>query len=222
MEAQVQAFFKYEKTMLDLQQHGKSLTYVRVAQRAVIEHTRGTFERLRACIWAIESVCPPFKSLFKNYELQREIFFMVYSLRPSQVLEPPEFERLWEEIMNDDYEHLLTEILVRGEVKLKDLFKGFLKIADLEVHVFLYYSQLELSLGLRRQLISRVEANAPAKQIDLQKWNQVAITTLAIFPSHLMQPWRTELARLHNSMAITPLCSQLWTQHQNEWLSPNT
>ena len=45
---------------------------------------------------------------------------------------------MWEEVTNDGYEHLLTEILVRGELKFSDMFKGFQIIADLGVHVFLY------------------------------------------------------------------------------------
>lgn len=48
---------------------------------------------------------------------------MMYSLRPSQVLEPSEFESLWEEATNDGYEHLLTYILVRGDLNCKVCLK---------------------------------------------------------------------------------------------------
>lgn len=65
---------------------------------------------------------------------------MMYSLRPSQVLEPSEFESLWEEATNDGYEHLLTYILVRGDLKLQGLFKGFQAIANLGVYVFFFIS----------------------------------------------------------------------------------
>ena len=103
-----------------------------------MDSLRKRVERLKSGIWAIESVCPPFNSLFKNYELQRDIFFVAYSLRQSQVLDPIEFERLWEEVNRDGHENLLTEILVRGEIRLQNLLKGFQFIADLGVHVFLY------------------------------------------------------------------------------------
>jgi hypothetical protein len=161
---------------------------------------RKRVERLKSGIWAIESVCPPFHSLFKNFELQRDVFFIVYSLRPSQVLDPTEFERLWEEATNDGYDNLLTEILVRGELKLHDLFKGFQVIADLGVHVFLYYSELELTLSAKRRSVMNVEASQPNRHIDIQYWNKVVNTALAICPPLVLQPWQTELARLRSSL----------------------
>lgn len=94
---------------MDLTQQVHNLKSLMEAQVAVIEYSKGKIERLKACIWAIESVCPPYKPLFKNYELHRDIFLIVYSLRPSQVLEPSKFENIWEEVTNDGYEHLLTE-----------------------------------------------------------------------------------------------------------------
>ena len=200
LEAQIRAFLIDESIVTDLKQQVNSLKSLSEAQASVIESSKGKIERLKAGIWAIESVCPPYKSLFKNYELQRDIFFVVYSVKPSQVLEPVEFENLWEEVTDDGYEHLLTEILVRGELQLSNMFKGFQIIADLGVHVFLYYSQLELTLNTKRQLVSKSEANETIRQIDLQRWNHAVNTTLTICPPHLMQLWRSELGRLRLSM----------------------
>lgn len=45
-------------------------------QSANIENLKRKVERLKSGIWAIESVCPPFGSLFKNYELQKDIFLL--------------------------------------------------------------------------------------------------------------------------------------------------
>lgn len=94
---------------------------------------------------------------------------MDYSLRPSQVLEPSKFENLWEETTNDGQEHLLTKMLARGELTLSDMFKGFQTIANLGVHVFLYYSQLELSLSAKKRLVSKTKAIDPTGQVDLQR-----------------------------------------------------
>lgn len=125
--------------------------------------------------------------------MQKDIFFIVYNRRPSQVLEPSEFESLWEEATNDGYEHLLTKILMRGELKLQDLFKGFQGIANLGVHAFLYYSQLELSLSVKRQLVSSAEVRRPNRQANLQQWNQDVNTSLEIFPPLLMKSWQMEM-----------------------------
>ena len=162
----------------------------------MIESSKRKIERLRAGIWAIESVCPPYKALFKNHEPPRDIFYVVYSRRPSQVLEPTKFENLWEEVRNDGYEHLMTEILGRGELKLSDMFKGLQIIADLGLHVFLYYSKLELTLSVKRQLVAKSETNEPARQVDLQRWNRAINTAMTICPPHLMQVWEIELGRL--------------------------
>lgn len=200
LEAQVRAFMIEKDVVLNLRQQLHSLQSLGEARGAVIDSCRGKIERLKAGIWAIENICPPFKSLFKNYELQRDVFFLVYDLKPSQVLDASDFERLWEEVSNDGYDHLLTEILVRGEVKLKDVFKGFQLIADLGVHIFLYYGQLELSLSAKRQLVSRIEAKPPNRQVELQQWSEAVNTTLAICPPLLLQPWHAEVARLRSSM----------------------
>ena len=200
LETQVHSFLVDEKNSIDMQQQVKGLQSLRDAQSTKIENLQRKIERLKSGIWAIESVCPPFGSLFKNYELQRDIFFIVYSLRPNQSLSPLDFEGLWEEVTEDGYEHLLTEILVRGELNLNDMFKGFQIIADLGVHVFLYYSQLELTLSKKRQLVMSVEANPPFRQFDLRPWNQAVSTALAVCPPLLMQPWQAELTRLKSSL----------------------
>ena len=200
LEAQVQVFLTNESSVNDLQHQVDSLKSCGDAQSVVIDSLRKRVERLKSGIWAIESVCPPFNSLFKTYELQRDVFFVAYSLRPSQVLDPIEFERLWEEATNDGYHNLLTEILVRGELKLHDLFKGIQVIADLGVHVFLYYSELELALSAKRRLVTNVEASQPNRRIDIQYWNRVVNTALAICPPLVLQPWQTELARLRSSL----------------------
>ena len=200
LEAQIRTFLIDERTIMDLQQEVTSLKSLTEVQSETVESLKGRVERLRSGLWAIESACPPYNSLYKNYELQRDVFFIVNNLKPSQVLEPTEFERLWEESVSEGYENLLTEILVRGELKLQNLFKGFQIIADLGVHVFLYYSQLELSLSKKRQLVSKAEASQPTRHVNLQQWNQAVGTAMAICPPALLQPWQTELARLSASL----------------------
>ena len=200
LETQVQALLTDEGNIITLQQQVNSLKSLGDAQGAVVESLGKKVERLKSGIWAIESVCPPFSSLFKNYELQRDVFFIVYGLRSSQVLDPTEFERLWEETVNDGRENLLTEILVRGELRLNDLFKGFQAIADLGVHVFLYYGELELALSTKRRLVANAEVRQPERHLDLQFWNNAVNTTLAVCPPSLLQSWHGELARLRLSL----------------------
>lgn len=136
LEAQLCSFLIEGSMVMYLSQQVYSLKLLNDAQVAVIESSKGKIERLKAGIWNVESVCPPFKNLSKNYKLQRDIFSIVYSLKLSQVLEPSKFESLWEEVTNDGYEHLLIEILVRGELRLRVMFKGFQTIANMGIHVF--------------------------------------------------------------------------------------
>ena len=200
LETQVRAFLTDEKETMDLQQKVKSLKSLSETQAERVESLRKRVDSLKSGLWAIESACPPFHSLFKSYELQRDIFFIAYDLKPSQVLEPIVFERLWEEVVRENRENLLTEILVRGELKLRDLFKGFQVIVDLGVHVFLYYSQLELSLSKRRRLAAEAEASQPIRLVDLQQWNQAVTTAMAICPPMLLQSWRAQLERMSASL----------------------
>ena len=200
LQSQVNTLLADESNSINLQHQVNSLRSLGDTQGAVIDSLKQKVERLKSGIWAIESICPPFNSLFKNYELQRDIFFIAYSLRPSQVLDPLEFEKLWEEVTTDGRENLLTEILVRGELKLHDLFRGFQAIADLGVHVFLYYSELELALSSKRRLVANVETSQPSRHIDIHHWTRAVNTALAICPPKLLQPWHTELTRLRSSL----------------------
>lgn len=200
LQGQVNSLLTDESNIINLQHQVNSLRSLGDTQSAVIDTLRQRVERLKSGIWAIESICPPFHSLFKNYELQRDIFFLAYSLRQSQVLDPVEFEKLWEEVTADGRENLLTEILVRGELRLHDLFKGFQAIADLGVHIFLYYCELELSLSTKRRLVANVEASQPNRQIDIHYWTKAVNSALAVCPPLLMQPWHTELTRLRSSL----------------------
>ena len=54
------------------------------------------------------------------------IFFIVYNLKPGQRLSVSKFDNLWEEVLVDGSENLLTEILTRGELKVTDLIRAFL------------------------------------------------------------------------------------------------
>ena len=200
LETQIRAFLIDEKAVMDLQQQVKGLKSLSEAQTERIESLRKRVERLKSGLWAIESSCPPYHSLFRSYEAQRDIFFMAYDLKPSQVFEPIEFERLWEASVKENHENLLTEILVRGELKLRDLFKGFQVIIDFGVHVFLYYSQLELTLSKRRRLAAEAEASQPTRLVNLQQWNEAVTTAMAICPPLLLQSWRAQLERMSASL----------------------
>lgn len=50
-------------------------------QKIKQEAKQRRIEIMKLGVWEIESVCPPFASLFKNFNLQWDIFFLVYSLQ---------------------------------------------------------------------------------------------------------------------------------------------
>jgi hypothetical protein len=139
-----------EKEVLESSHKIRELEEKLERQNIDLETKRRGIARMKSGVWAIESVCPPFTSLFKNFELQRDIFFLVHGLQSNQVLSVPDFERLWAESLMDGCENLLTEILVRGGLRVTDPFKTFQTIAEFGVRVFTYYTQLELSLHQRR------------------------------------------------------------------------
>lgn len=155
---------------------------------------------MKTCLWAIESVCPSFASLFKSFELQRDIFFLVYSLQSNQVLIVPDFERLWAKSLMDGCENLLTEIIVRGELRVSDPFKVFQTIAEFGVRVFMYYTQLELYLHQRRHQVAALEVNPPQREVDLQFWNAAVATALTICPLPMLKNWTVEFSKVRTSL----------------------
>lgn len=200
LKAQVLAFLRSEKEVME-NGHKIERLEERVANQNVeLERRRKRIERMKTGIWAIESVCPPFTSLFKNFELQRDIFFLIYSLQSNQVLSVLEFERLWTESLKDGCENLFTEILVRRELKVTDPFKVFQIVAEFGVRVFMYYAQLELSLQQRRRQVAALELNPPRREVDLQFWNAAVTTSLTICPPHLLQRWMAEFSRVRSSL----------------------
>ena len=193
LKGQVGVFLTDEKRLLESEEKLEQMKTIVAAQNLELETKRNRFERIKIGIWAIEGVNPPFTSLYKNFEVQRDIFFIVYNLKPKQCLSVAEFEKLWEEVLVDGCENLLTEILVRGELKVTDLMKAFLAIADVGTRVFLYYSQLEIALQQRRHQAEAIFMNPPSRVVDLEFWSQAVNTALVVYPATLLLPWRADL-----------------------------
>lgn len=193
LKGQVRSFLTNEQKLFESEEKVQQMKTTITAQNMELETWKRKFERVKLGIWAIESVYPPFTSLYKNFEVQRDIFFMVYNLRPSQRLSVSEFDNLWEEVLVDGYENLLTEILVRGELKVTDMMKAFLAIADLGTRVFLYYSQLEVALQQRRNQAEAIFINPPDRVVELEFWSQAVNTVLTIYPIALLLHWKADL-----------------------------
>jgi hypothetical protein len=62
-------------------------------------------KRMKSGVWTIESVCPPFASLVKTFELQWDIFFLVYSQQSKQVLSTLDFKKMWAKSLMDGWEY---------------------------------------------------------------------------------------------------------------------
>lgn len=200
LRKQIRTFLFSEAELIEAQQESQNLQRTVEHQSVEIEAYKRRFERLKAGVWAIESVTPPFNSIYRGYELQKDIFFLVYSLVPKQTLSVSEFGRLWEEVVSDGCENLLTELLVRGEVRVTDLFRTFLHIADIGVRVFQYYTQLEITLSQRRHQIERIMSNPPTREVALDFWNQAVNTAMSVCPMSILQSWRTEILRLKGGL----------------------
>ena len=200
LKGQVKSFLINEQQLCESEDRIQQMKTTITTQNMELETWKRKFERVKVGIWAIESVYPPFTSLYKNFEVQRDIFFIVYNLRPSQRLNVSEFDNLWEEVLEDGYENLLTEILVRGELKVTDLMKAFLAIADLGTRVFLYYSQLEIALQQRRYQAEAIFINPPNRVVDLEFWSQAVNTSLTMYPIALLLPWKAELPKCQQQL----------------------
>lgn len=200
LKNQVRAFLTSEKQLCEAEEKIRQMTTTLTTKNLELETWKRKFERVKVGIWAIESVYPPFTSLYKNFEVQRDIFFIVYQLRPNQRLSVPEFDSLWEEVLVDGYENLLTEILVRGELKITDLMKAFAAIADIGTRVFLYYSQLEMALQQRRHQAEAIFINPPNRVVDMAFWNQAVNTALPLYPAALLLPWKAELHKCQRQL----------------------
>lgn len=200
LKGQLESFLTTEKQVIDSREEIEQVKKVVRAQGLELEAWKKKFERVKIGIWAIEGVNPPFTSLYKNFEVQRDIFFIVYNLRPKQRLSVSEFQKLWEEVLADGYENLFTEILVRGELQVTDFMKTFLAIADLGTRVFLYYSQLELALQQQRHQVEAIFTNPPRRIVDVEFWNQAVNTALPIHPTTLLLSWRADLHKCRQSL----------------------
>ena len=196
LKDQMQAILVSEQELFESRHKIRELEEQLERQNMDLEAKRRGIARMKSGVWAIESVCPPFTSLFKNFELQRDIFFLIHGLQPNQVLNIPDFERLWTESLMDGCENLLTEILVRGGLRVIDPFKAFQTIAEFGVRVFTYYTQLELSLQQRRHQVAILESDPPQREIDLQFWDAAVGTALTICPVTLLKGWIAEFTKV--------------------------
>lgn len=200
LKKQLHAFLFSEGELIGAQQEILNLQRKVEQQSIEMAVCKKRFERLKSGVWAIESVTPPFNSIYRVCELQRDIFFLVYSLVPKQILSVTEFGKLWEEVVSDECENLLTELLVRGEVRVSDLFNTFLHIADVGVRVFQYYAQLEVTLSQRRHQIERVMSEPRSRVVALDFWNQAVNTAMSVCPMSVLQSWKAEFFRMKRGL----------------------
>jgi hypothetical protein len=77
LQSQVNTLLTDESNIINLHHQINSLRSLGDTQSVLIDSLKQRVERLKSGIWAIESICPPFNNLLKNYELQKSFSLLI-------------------------------------------------------------------------------------------------------------------------------------------------
>jgi hypothetical protein len=100
--------------------------------------------------WEEEANSPPFTSLFRTYETQKDLFLFLSDYKCGQNLSKLEFEELWHQMEVVGKENLLVEMLCRDVLKLSYPLAAVILTGDVGARVTVYHMELELCIGEKR------------------------------------------------------------------------
>ena len=129
-----------------------------------LEVVTGQMDSLRTKVWAWEHKQPPSFSLYRSYELQRDLFLMMNDLTQGQGLDGDEFLNLWVTASSLKKENLLAEICIRQDLILQDFTRALISMGDIGARALLYYRDLEQQIALKRHIDHAVETT---RQVDV-------------------------------------------------------
>jgi hypothetical protein len=109
------------------------------------------FDRFNSLIWNHELSSPPSFSLFRAYELQRNLLLKILNLERYYQLDSSRFDTIWRTTKNQVNQYnLVCEMIAWGDFVLMDPEKLILPVGNLGVRVTLYYLTLERQLHNKR------------------------------------------------------------------------
>jgi len=104
-------------------------------------------------LWRHHEESTPTFSLFRGYEVQRNVCLSILQLDHGAKLMTDQFTEAWESAGQfDNMQNLLCEMLVRADLELEDWTLLFYPIADVAARALFYYMTLEKQLRQRRQV----------------------------------------------------------------------
>jgi hypothetical protein len=150
----------------NLREELRQLTIINDDLSNKVEEVVEKIELIKIKLWEWEAKQPPSFSLYRTYELQRDLFFILYDCTLEQELDEDEFMMLWltsRVLKKDD---LLVEICTRQDLKVTNFLNTLVVMGDLGARTLLYFRQLEFQIQLKRQIDHAVETN---RHIDMER-----------------------------------------------------
>jgi hypothetical protein len=157
------------------------------------QHMTSQIDHVQALTWAQELCAPPSFSLFRAYELQRNVLLQTLELERYSQLDSSLFDLVWTATKNQQNQHnLVCEMIARGDFVLMDPEKLILPIGNLGARVTLYYLTLEEHLHLKRQKDQSEEGH---RIVRIPEFGQILEAVPNRSPEQL-QEWQAVLEKL--------------------------
>lgn len=102
-------------------------------------------------LWDWQRRLPSSASVFRAYELERDLFFVLSGLRQRQLVAEERFCSLWDEAMATETRDLLAEIVARQDLRLECLASALMLAGDFGARALLYYARLERQVRQQRR-----------------------------------------------------------------------
>jgi hypothetical protein len=88
-------------------------------------------DKLREKLWKWEAKQPPSFSLYRSYELQRDLFFLLHDYKLGHKLNEDEFVMLWLLAITLKKENLLSKICTKKDLKLQKFTGALITMGNL-------------------------------------------------------------------------------------------
>jgi len=157
-------------------------------------------DSLRVALWNHQVNSPPSYSLFRAYELQRDVLLDIIDRTKGDILTKEEFEEIWDMASNqENQQNLVCEMLTRGDLCLDDWSSLFYPIADIGARVLLYYVGLERQMEQQRQIDL---AEQPKRPIIMKNYRSLIAEVLKKQPTE-QSAWKKEMQSLREAFGQT-------------------
>ena len=128
-------------------------------------------------VLALSYYIPPAHNVEHAYAFDWQVFFLVADLVLQQYVCIGEFQRLWQFAADLNWEDLLVEIIVRGDLILEDYVAAYWVIGDLGVRLLRYYREMEEVQEARSR--SALQYGDHVRQPNCVDWGQAVAARLA-------------------------------------------